>query len=100
MAVVTKEDEGTDSRSRSAWDDIGWYTSDENADATFGPVITHEFKYRHSTDGETWVDYIEVTMLDTTVKGSASADVTELPVSDTYSFQVVTVKTTVLTGRK
>ena len=91
MAVVTKEDEGTTEVALS-WDDIGWYTSNENADANVGPTTTHKFKYRHSTDGETWGDYREVTMLDT-VKGRASADVTELPASDTYSLQVVTVKT-------
>ena len=45
MAVVTKEDEGTTEVALS-WDDIGWYTSNENADATFGPVTTHKFKYR------------------------------------------------------
>ena len=58
MAVVTKEDGGTTEVALS-WDDIGWYTSNENA-AADDAVTRHIFKYRHSTDGETWDGYIEV----------------------------------------
>ena len=93
-ADVTKQEDGKTAVALT-WDDIGWYTSDENTDATFGPVIKHKFEYRHSSDGGTWSDYSEVTMLGT-AKGSASTTVMELPATaNTHSIQVVTVKTTV-----
>ena len=91
-AKVTKGEAGTDVA--LDWDDIGWYTSEEAGfDADMGARTTHKFKYRHSTDGETWDDYSEETMLGT-VKGMLSVDVEGLDASDIHSFQVVTVKTT------
>ena len=76
------------------WDDIGWYTSAENAIPADGAVTTHIFKYRHSTDGETWGDYSEIAIAGA-AKGSVTVvDVEGLDASDLHSFQVVTVKTT------
>ena len=99
-AVVTKEAAGT-TQVALTWDDIGWYTSSEMGSALdVGARTTHNFKYRRLTgvnadDEETWGKYMPVAVSDTTTKDRSSADDSMgASGSDTYSFQVVTVKTT------
>ena len=97
-AVVTKEAAGT-TQVALTWDDIGWYTSNEiGSDTDTGERTTHKFKYRRLTevnsDGvETWGEYTDIAV-GTTKGDRSSAPASGLVVADTYSFQVVTVKTT------
>ena len=97
-AVVTKEAAGT-TQVALTWDDIGWYTSNEiGSDTDTGERTTHKFKYRRLTevnsDGvETWGEYMDIAV-GTTKGDRSSAPASGLVVADTYSFQVVTVKTT------
>ena len=97
-AVVTKEAAGT-TQVALTWDDIGWYTSNEiGSDMDTGERTTHKFKYRRlpevNSDGvETWGEYMDIAV-GTTKGDRSSAPASGLVVADTYSFQVVTVKTT------
>ena len=97
-ADVTKGESGTDVA--LSWDNIGWYTNSETrAAATTGERTTHKFKYRRLTgvnaDGdETWGEYEDVAVGTAVTKERSSADAMKLLAADTYSFQVVTVKTT------